>query len=175
MIDRKPFIVLVNSGLHFLKTRKGTFYHFSGVGALRTLVIMHLRVVIYNFSLCSPNIPCEFLRLKTDRKWKYCLDVNIFLHGIIFDMFWKLFSLGFRKFPASSILGCSQLFDTQQANTQGLQSCWFLILETPIIKIPTHQTILCSDHSKFDHRSSFSSSSSLLAMVYSSLIVSETR
>ena len=82
---------------------------------------MHFRVVIYNFSLCSPNIPCEFLRLKTDRKWKYCLDVNIFLHGIIFDMFWKLLSLGFRKFPASSILGCSQLFDTQQANTQALK------------------------------------------------------
>ena len=43
-----------------------------------------------------------------------------------------------------------------------------------IIKIPTYQTVFYSNHSKFDDRSSFSSSSSLLAMVYSSLIVSGT-
>ena len=122
LIGRKPIVHCTRKlRAPFLKAIKRTFYHFSGVSALGTLVIMHLRVVIYNFSLCFPNISCEFLRLKTDRKWKYCLDVNIFLHGIIFDMFCKLLSLGFRKFPASSILGCSQLFDTQQANTQGFK------------------------------------------------------
>ena len=100
LIYRKPIVHCTRKlRAPFLKARRRTFYHFFrrqctwNVGnhapSGRDLQLFLVFSVTSRVSFCV---------WKPTGSEKYCLDINIFLHGIIFLMFRKLLSLSFVNF-----------------------------------------------------------------------------